>query len=320
MHGPVLIGDLGGTNLRLAIARGGVAGPPGALRTADFPSLEAAVAAWLEQEGERPVAAALAVAGPVSGDEIAPTNLPWRFSREGLERRFGWDRVEIMNDFAAQALSVPLLGGEDLVALGGGAPAGDWPKVVLGPGTGLGVCALVRTPDGRRWMPVPGEGGHVTLAAMDDEEAEILRLIRREHSHVSAERVCSGIGLPGLFAALRTRDGGPVEHPSPAEIGARARAGDTTARETIERFSRFLGTIAADMALVYWAAGGVYLAGGILPRLGPLFLESGFRRRFETKGRFSAAMRQVPTYLVTAADPAMRGLASHVAAWQDDPP
>lgn len=311
--GPTLIGDLGGTNLRLALVRDGAAGEAVTLATAHHQSLEAAIARWLTGQESRPVAAALAVAGPISGDEVATTNLPWRFSGAGLSETFGWRRVELMNDFAAQALAVPLLETGETIAIGGGTKVDDGPKMVLGPGTGLGACALIR--DGAYWRPIPGEGGHMTLAAMDDEEAEILAIVRAEHGHVSAERICSGLGLPGLHAALCRRDGARVEHPEPAEIAARAEVGDERARETMERFCRFLGTVAADLALVFWATGGVYLAGGIPPRWRETFLHSGFRARFEEKGRFSTAMKAIPTFIVTAEDPALRGLAAHVARW-----
>lgn len=311
--GPTLIGDLGGTNLRLALVQDGAAGEAVTLATADHQSLEAAIAHWLTGQESQPVAAALAVAGPVSGDEVATTNLPWRLSGAGLAGTFGWRRVELMNDFAAQALAVPLLEPGETVAIGGGAPVDGGAKVVLGPGTGLGACALIR--DGAYWKPIAGEGGHMTLAAMDDEEAEILALVRAEHGHVSAERICSGLGLPGLHAALCQRDGAPVEHLEPAVIAARAEAGDRRARETMERFCRFLGTVAADLALVFWATGGVYLAGGIPPRWRETFLHSGFRARFEEKGRFSVAMKSIPTCIVTADAPALRGLAAHVSHW-----
>lgn len=313
VDGPILIGDLGGTNLRLALVREGTAEASATLPTADHPSLEAAIRHWLAAQDRDPVAAALAVAGPVSGDAVATTNLPWRFSGAGLARAFGWRRVELMNDFAAQALAMPLLDPREIVQIGGGTPIENGPKVVLGPGTGLGVCALIR--DDAYWMPIPGEGGHMTLAAMDDEEAEILALVRAEHRHVSAERICSGIGLPGLYAALCRRDGARVEHPEPAGIAARAGSGDRRAREAMERFCRFLGTVAADLALIFWATGGVYLAGGIPPRWRETFLHSGFRARFEEKGRFSGALKSIPTFLVTAENPALRGLAAHVERW-----
>ena len=312
---PVLIADLGGTNLRLAVARRGAGIADVAVhRCADFPDLAAAVVAYLESlpAAARPTRGAIAVACSVMGDEVRLTNLDWRFSIAGLQRELAFERLDVINDFAAIALAVPHLGESDLRQVGGGTAVADAPIGIIGPGTGLGVTGLIRTEAGDTALST--EGGHATLPAMDDEEAEVIGLLRKRFGHVSAERALSGPGLINLHQALSQIAGRDAGTPTPDEITAGALADPASAHgRAVEMFCRLLGTVAADLALSLGARGGIYIAGGIVGKLGPAFERSGFRARFEQKGRFSEYLAAVPTFVITDEQPALRGLAESFA-------
>ena len=310
-----LVGDIGGTR-----ARFGLVGTAGAVtdievrECRDHPGLADALDTYLSgaARGARPRRAALSVACPVTGDRVSLTNHPWSFSIEAIRRRFGFQTLEVVNDFSAVARSLPLLGDGDRMQVGGGRPAAGAAIAVLGPGTGLGVSGLV--PAGGGWAVIEGEGGHVTMAASGPREAEVLAEVGREFDHVSAERVLSGPGLVSLHAALRRLDGEASDRePTPEEIVAEGVAGRAPrCAEVLDLAAELLGTVAADLALTLGARGGVYIAGGLVPRFARRFAASGFRRRFEDKGRFSAYLAAVPTWLVLHEHPALPGLASLV--------
>ena len=227
------------------------------------------------------------------------TNLPWSFSIEALRERFALDRLVVLNDFAALALATPLLGTDAFRPVGAGAARPGAPIAVLGPGTGLGVAGLLQGPHGT-WLPVVGEGGHATLCAVDAVEEELLAILRRHWPHVSAERVLSGSGLVNLHRALGDRAGETVEALAPADIVTRALDGrDPRCIETVERFLGFLGSFAGNLALTLGAQGGVYIGGGIVPRLGDRIATSCFRERFESKGRFRSYLTRMPTWVIT---------------------
>ena len=310
-----LVGDIGGTR-----ARFGLVGPDGAVthvevqECRDHAGLADALHAYLSgaARGPRPRRAALSVACPVTGDRVSLTNHPWSFSIEAIRRRFRFETLAVVNDFSAVARSVPLLGDGDRMQVGGGRPAAGAAIAVLGPGTGLGVSGLV--PAGGGWAVIEGEGGHVTMAASGPREAEVLAEVGREFEHVSAERVLSGPGLVSLHAALCRLDGETSDRePTPEEIVAEGATGRAPrCAEVLDLAAELLGTVAADLALTLGARGGVYIAGGLVPRFARRFAASGFRRRFEDKGRFSAYLAAVPTWLVLHEHPALLGLASLV--------
>jgi glucokinase len=271
------------------------------LPTAAFAGLEDAARAYLARSGARPRRAAFAVAAPIAGDRVVLTNRDWSFSTEALRARLGLDELKVINDFEAIARALAHLPPAELRQVGGGAAEPGAPVAVLGPGTGLGVSAVV---DGK---PLATEGGHVTMPAADEREAEAIARIRARLGHVSAERVLSGPGLQNLYAALAGTDGAP----DPDEITARALAkADAAAEETLDMFCAMLGTVAGNLALTYGARGGVYVAGGIVPKLGTVFDASRFRARFEDKGRFREWLAPIPVFVVTAEAPALTGLAS----------
>jgi glucokinase len=310
MSKTVLLADVGGTHSRFAVL--GANGRPErdvSWSDDDFASLEDAIAKYIAELGEKPRRAVIAVAGPITGRDIALTNRDWRFNLDAVAKRFGFGSVHAINDFEAQAWALGQLREGDYRVLGNAAGTRVMPgaKVVLGPGTGLGVAALI--PVGNTWQAVPTEAGHVRFgAANKDEEPLFGRLL--EKGPVSAEMVISGSGLPGLHAAVN-----PGAHASSAEaIVTAAQAGDQAARATIRLFVRLLGRFAGDMALTFKALGGVYLAGGVTGKLGALLDERAFRAAFEAHPPYEALLKDIPTYFVTVAHPGLIGCGAYSLA------
>ncbi|MEW9899551.1 glucokinase [Chitinivorax sp. PXF-14] len=313
---PRLLGDIGGTNARFALqlVPGDTFEHVRTLPCADYPSPYEAIEAYLAQnELPRPRWAAFGIANPITGDFVKMTNHHWSFSIEALRTRLGLEKLQVINDFTALALSLPVLSKEDLVQVGGGLAVERAPLALLGAGTGLGVSGMIPYPGG--YTPLEGEGGHVTMAAFNDREAAILSIIRRDFPHVSAERVLSGVGLPTLYRAIATLHDVVAEALTPAQITEKAIAGSCAiSGETLATFCAMLGTVAADLALTLGARGGVYIGGGIVPKLGDYFTSSPFRTRFEQKGRFEAYLRGIPTYVIQARYPALSGAGRALAA------
>jgi glucokinase len=303
-----VIADIGASNTRMAmIGPRGERSSPVSYRNERFDSLRHVVGAFLTDHGAvAPVRGAFAVAAPIVGDEVRFTNRGWRFSVQALARELGLERLDVINDFAAQALSLPALREGDSLGIGGGRALRGATRAVLGPGTGLGIAGLVPAGDG--WIAVPGEGGHVTLAASDDFEARLIARLRERFGHCSAERVLSGPGLTNLFEVVAAESGAPHEEIWPEDVTRRAAAGDALASRCLALFFAFLGTVAANVALTLGALGGVYLSGGILPRIADALLSSPFRTRFEDKGRYSGYLAAIPTRLITVEYPALLGL------------
>ncbi|WP_327085112.1 glucokinase [Nonomuraea sp. NBC_01738] len=304
---PWLVADIGGTNARFGLVRVPGEGPVdiAVLAGADYASLPEAVAAYLADHagGVRPEAACVAVAGPIDGDTYQLTNLPWR----GSIRDLGIPRAVLLNDFEALAVSLPHLDGDDLVTLGG-PPPGHGVKAVLGPGTGLGVAGLVPSEQG--WIPIPGEGGHATVPVFDERDLEIVRVLRQQGlRHVEAEHVLSGPGIARLHRALAVVNGVSAPVLSSADIVARV--DDSLCAETVEVFCGMLGGFAGNVALTLGARGGVYLGGGVLPRIVDRVRAGSFRARFETGPNLSGYLPAIATSLIVAPQPALVG----AAAW-----
>ena len=309
---PWLVGDIGATN-----ARFGLMSPERRLLYAQtypceaYPAIDDALAAFLGGRGALPLPrqGVIAIASVITGDWVAMTNHPWRFSISALKARFAFERLEFVNDFTAAALALPHLGAEDRFAVGRGVAVDGAPMGVLGPGSGLGVSGLVRCATG--WVALTGEGGHATLAPGDDREGAAIDLMRRHFDHVSAERALSGPGLVNLYNTLASIDAVPSSGYTAAQITDHAiHATDRLCTETVAMFCAMLGTMAGNLALTLGARGGVYIAGGIVPRLGQWFADSPFRERFEAKGRFRDYMTAIPTYVVTHPLPAFLGCAA----------
>jgi glucokinase len=309
---PRLVGDIGGTNARLAWVSGPGAAPEG-VRTyacAQYASLADVIRTYLAEERRQvPPWAAIGIANPVVGDRVQMTNHHWAFSIEEMRQGLGLQRLLVLNDFTALAMSLPSLMEQDVRQVGAGRAVPKAPRALLGAGTGLGVSGLLSS-DGGRLVPVNGEGGHVTLAAANDREAAVLATLRRRFGHVSAERALSGPGLVHLHDAVCELSGREPPPRAPADVTQAALAGrDVHCEEALALFCSFLGNVAGNLALTLGARGGVYIGGGIVPRLGDWFDRSDFRVRFEDKGRFKAYLADIPTLVVQAAHPALLGAA-----------
>ena len=316
----MLVADVGGTRARFALLD--ESGSPVQVRilaVADFASPVEAIRAYLSDVGgPAPAAAAIALAAPVHDEVIRLTNGAWTFARAEITAQLGLQRLLLLNDFTALALAVPHLGDDELQQVGTGVPVASAPKAVLGPGTGLGVSGLLF--DRGRWLALSGEGGHCSLAPAEEREAAILAHAWRDFGHVSAERLLSGSGLPLLHRLVAEVDGRHCADWTTAEIVARAVAGgDVQCRAVIDTFCAMLGTVAGNLALTLGARGGVYIGGGIIPRLGELFERSAFRARFEAKGRFAPYLAAIPTYVMLSPTPALLGAAHALAESEDCP-
>jgi glucokinase len=306
-----LLADIGGTNARFALLQGSSHGPVLRLAVADYPTSYDAIAAALDRLGatQIPEAAVLAFAGPVDGTRAELTNAGWDTTVDELRRRLGFLHVSLLNDYAALALGLEHFGDGDRLRIGPACPTARGPLAVLGPGSGLGVAALV--PAEPHAIPLISEGGHATIAAADRLDADLIAVLREELGHVSAERLLSGPGLANIHRGLGRLQGDTVPPLSPAEVTRLGLDGsDALCRLALDRFCLLLGTFAGNVALSYGAQGGVFLAGGILPRLPEFLAASGFRARFEDKGRFSDYLRAIPTWLITRPDAAFLGLAA----------
>lgn len=313
-----LLADIGGTNARFAWQAG--AGEPienvRKLPSAQYATLADAMRDYLEQLGRSaPPQCAIAIANPVLGDRVQMTNHHWSFSISALQEQFGFTRLRVLNDFTALALALPSLPAAELRQVGGGTARPGCAIGLIGPGTGLGVSGLIPVLHRDRpstWVPLRGEGGHVTLAAGNQREAAVLAEIGGRLGHVSAERALSGPGLVNLHRALVRIDapGAPEVQLKASEISARALQGDATCAETLNLFCALLGSVAGNLALTLGAHGGVYIGGGIVPRLGEWFERSPFRSSFEAKGRFSAYLAAIPVFVIVAREsPALLGAA-----------
>jgi len=310
-----LIADIGGTNARFAVVHGAGTEPrqQRVLACADYPTLADAVMHYLEGlSGPKPGLAAMAIATPVTGDQVRMTNHHWAFSIEETRRRLGLDALHVINDFTAQALAVPHLPPEALSPLGGAPGPANTPLAVLGPGTGLGVSGLI--PAGNQWVALQGEGGHVSFSPSNAREIALLQALMQDYAHVSAERLVSGMGLVNIYRGLCRVDGiatDPAMEPlTPASVTERARNGTcAVCSESVQLLSAMLGTVTGNLVLTLGARGGFYLCGGVLLRLGSLFDAALFRQRFEDRGRFSKYLAPVPGYLVLMEHTGLLGMA-----------
>lgn len=313
-----LVADLGGTSARFALVdRAGMLRHVTTLACDDFAGPAEAIRHYLAHAGSPTIRlAAIAVATAVVDDRVALTNRrDWSFSVTALRDELGLERLEVLNDFAALALSLPRLGANAVRQVGAGQGDPNAARAVLGPGTGLGVSGLVAHAGG--WTALAGEGGHVTFSPADLEETEILRVLLRRFGHVSAERLLSGPGLVNIHQAQAEIAGESAAALAPAEITRRALDGsDALCGRTLAAFCAMLGTAAANLVLTLGARGGVYIGGGIVPRLGAFFDQSDFRARFEDRGRLSSYLAEVPSYVIRAETPALEGAAAALAKAQ----
>jgi len=310
---PRLLGDIGGTNARFAWqdAPDAPAIDVANYGCAEHPTLLDAIRCYLSDHAKPvPYGCAIGIANPITGDTVQMTNHHWSFSITELQHHLGVARIAVINDFTALALALPSLKQHELRQIGAGSVVTGAPLAVLGAGTGLGVSGLLPRAGGG-FVPIEGEGGHVTLAATDAYEAEVLARLRDHFGHVSAERVLSGPGLVNLHRAVCEVAGHPAEVLTAPDILARAAAAsDRRCVDTRVLFCAFLGSVAGNLALTLGSRGGVYIGGGIAPRMLDALDASDFRARFEGKGRFQSYLQAIPTFVIdTATSPALLGAA-----------
>lgn len=313
---PRLVADIGGTNARFGLVDAPDTHPDhiATMRCAEFEGAEAAAQAYLDQlaarrgQAVRPRQAAFALATAIEGDTVSMTNSDWVISRQRVTDALDLERMVLLNDFEALALSLPHLRPADTEPVGDSAPDPSLPMAVLGPGTGLGVAACI--PCAGSWRALATEGGHASAGAEDDFEAGILHFARQRFDHVSAERLLSGPGLALLHEAICSMKGLRCETLSAEEITGRALDGsDTACSATVDTFCAMLGSFAGNVALTLGARGGVFLGGGIAPRLGKVLLRSQFRQRFESKGRFRDYLARIATLVIMDTTAALTGAA-----------
>lgn len=309
-----LIGDIGGTNARLALAdsESFKVHQQKTFSSRDFPNLLQVVQAYLRDlpvEIDPPREACFAVASPIRGEQVSFTNNPWTFSVSELKSQLPLDTLKVINDFYAVAMSLPYLKAEDLVQLAPWRVDATKTLAVMGPGTGLGMAILADN-DGRKFA-IPTEGGHAGFAPSDHFECEIWKIFFEEQGFVSREDLLSGQGLVSLAQAIATIEGmGKLGELRPQDITELALQGDLLATKTLDSFCAILGSCAGDFALQSGARGGVFLAGGILPRIQDFFLQSRFREKFEAKARFRDYVHDIPTVLIVAGEPGLIGAAA----------
>ncbi len=320
----VLLADIGGTNARFALADTAADMPllvdtVRGFAVADFPSLADAAAHYLAEEGVVDSGLSVrhgvfAVAGRVDGDIARITNHPWVISLSRTRDALGFDDIRLVNDFAAQAMAIPRLGPGDVVNIGNVAweanPPREQPRnyAILGPGTGLGVGGLI-VRDGKHY-PLETEGGHVSFAPGTPTEIEVLQRLSNQFGRVSVERLICGPGLVNLHRALSEIAGVDPGMLEPPDVTARAANGDAVSTSAIDMFCAVFGAVSGDLVLTLGAWDGVFLTGGMVPKLLAALQHSGFRQRFEHKGRFSSTMARIPTLAIMFPHPGLLGAAA----------
>ncbi|KUI99210.1 glucokinase [Vibrio sp. MEBiC08052] len=308
-----LIGDIGGTNARLALCElaSGEVSHARTYACAEYPSLESVIKHYIEASEVAIQQACIAIACPVQGDWISMTNHSWEFSIETLQHNLGLETFQVINDFTAVSMAIPVLAESDVVKVGQGSAVTGKPIAVYGAGTGLGVAHLLQV--GNEWLSLPGEGGHVDLAPGNADEDRILAELRKDFGRVSAERCLSGQGIVNLYNAIVRADGRTPEEYTPKDVVEQALAGtQADCQQALSLFCVLMGRFAGNLALNLETFGGVYIAGGVVPRFVDFLLNSGFRTAFEDKGRFNTYLENIPVFVITHKEPGLLGAGAYL--------
>lgn len=305
---PALVADIGGTNARFAIADKGNICEEKVLAVKDFNHPRDAIQTYFDSINITVKQGCLAVACPVHTNPIQLTNSHWQFFPDTLSNELNFKKLKIINDFTALSLAVPLMQDKDIIKFGGGSVIPEKPIGVLGPGTGLGMSGLIHSKAG--WIPLQGEGGHISYAAQTELELEVIRILHNEFPRVSAERILTGAGIQRLYRAMCIVNDKAAENLQPNQIAELAISKqDDSCISALDIFAAALGDVAGDLGLVLGAFGGIYLGGGIVSKHYKYFTQSSLRRRFENKGRFDSYMRDIPTFIIHSELSALKGCA-----------
>lgn len=308
-----LVGDVGGTNARFALCdlQTGSISHTKTFSTSKYKNLEIVISSYLNKQQKKIQYSSIAIACPVKDNWIEMTNHSWAFSITQIKSNFNLKNLEVINDFTAVSMAIPMLSKIDVIQFGGKKAIKDCPIAVYGAGTGLGVAHLIQVDN--YWVSLPGEGGHVDFAPNSEEEDLILEVLRSELGHVSAERLLSGMGLVNLYKAIVKSDKRIPENLKPHDITSRALADICIdSRRALSLFCVIMGRFGGNLALTMGTFGGVYIAGGIVPRFLDFFKGSGFRAAFEDKGRFKNYVKNIPVYMITHDHPGLLGAGAYL--------
>jgi len=310
-----LVADIGGTNIRVGFLADNQTEIKQltVFQCNEYQSLAEVLHTYIEQQNltNSEINACLAIACPVEKDLISMTNLPWEFSQKALKKQLNFNRLYLINDYTAIAHAVPLLTEQQKVQIGSGQAISDKPIAICGPGTGLGVANVVFSQ--AQAVCLGGEGGHVDFAPTDAIEIKILEFLLTKYQHVSYEQLLSGLGLEQIYQALSTINGTVANDLTAKDISDNAIAKNcATCEQALDQFCKILGSFAGNLALTIASFGGVYIAGGIVPRFIQYFENSEFRARFEAKGRFNDFNRRIPTFVITESQPGILGASAYL--------
>ncbi len=313
-----LVADIGGTNIRLAITENNNITEILSYQCANFPSLIDVIRQYIKEKQltNLSINACLAIACPADDDMISMTNLPWQFSQKELKKELNLKSLMLINDYTAIAMAIPMLTDEQKSKVGTGQSVANKPIAVCGPGTGLGVAILA--PVNEHWHCLSGEGGHVDFAPVDDLDIKILQHLKKLKRRVSYEQLLSGYGLEQIYQALIAINEHNTIISLPTELSAKDISTQAinnscpVCQQALNQFCKILGSFAGNLALTSGSLGGVYIAGGIVPRFIDYVNKSEFRSRFETKGRMSHLNKQTPTYIITESQPGLIGAAAYL--------
>jgi glucokinase len=308
-----VVADVGGTNIRLAVCCN-KSGEVSQIRTfacAEFLTLDAALFQYFSTLSEKVSVLCLAIACPIEDDLVSMTNLSWQFSKLALKEKLQIEHLFVINDYTGISLAVPFLTDQQKIKVGQGEAQHQGVTAIFGPGTGLGVSHLIHTAN--KWVSLDGEGGHMSVSPNSREQADVLLLLQAQFGHVSAERLLSGQGLVNIYHAICRLEGKKVDFHEPKQVTEAALNNDCLlATHSLRLFCEVMGGFAGNLALNLACTGGVYIAGGIVPRFVEFFKDSEFRTFFEAKGRFSTYLATIPTYVITHDNPGLLGATVHL--------
>lgn len=314
LQGLALVGDVGGTNARLSLVNlaDGTLSNTKVYSSVENESLEKVIVKFREETGAKFDSACIAIATPISGDHIKMTNNKWEFSISQMKQNLGLKELEFINDFTAMSMSTTAISEKEMTKIGGDSIDENAPKAIYGAGTGLGVGYLIKI--NNKWVPLSSEGGHVDLAATNKRQDEILAVLRTKFEHVSGERLLSGQGLVNVYQAIAQLNGHEVKDVEPCDVTAGAFAENPCpdCRETLEVFCSLMGSFGGNLAISLLTKGGVYIAGGIVPRFIDFFKNSDFREQFNSKGRFKDALSKIPVYVISNGDAGLLGAGAYL--------